>query len=94
MPPATGTAVYTRRPEAVGVAAAVIEALPFLTGPLWAPPQPYRRLLARDEGRDRCRTVFSYSASALPAHATSAHGPSGATYLVAGAKLNISKLVP
>jgi hypothetical protein len=26
MPPATGTAVYTRRPEAVGVAAAVIEA--------------------------------------------------------------------
>jgi hypothetical protein len=27
MPPATGTAVYTRRPEAVGVAAAVIEAV-------------------------------------------------------------------
>jgi hypothetical protein len=27
MPPATGTAVYTRRPAAVGVAAAVIEAV-------------------------------------------------------------------
>src|SRR6516165_5855668 len=56
-------------------------AFPFLTGPLWAPPQSHRRLLARDEGRDRCRTVFSSSASALPAHATSAYGPSGATHV-------------
>ena len=31
----------------------------FLPGPLWAPPQPHRRLLARDEGRDRGRTMFA-----------------------------------
>src|SRR5712664_3828906 len=45
-----------------------------LTCPLWAPPQPHRRLLARAEGPHWRRTMFCRSASALPAHAPSTHG--------------------
>src|SRR6266699_2335750 len=56
-------------------------ALPCLTGPLWAPPQPHRRLLAGDEGPHWSGTVFCRSASALPAHAPSTHGPSRASNL-------------
>jgi hypothetical protein len=40
----------------------------------------YGRLLGRAEGQDRCRTVFSRPASALPAHAPRAQSPSKATY--------------
>ena len=42
--------------------------LPFLTRPLWAPPQSHRRLLAGDEGRHRCRTLL-----AICMHSTGAH---------------------
>src|SRR5262249_10971527 len=54
---------------------------PFLTGPLWPSPQSYRRLLARDEGCHRGRTMFSRSPSALPAHTPGAYGTSRATHL-------------
>src|SRR5207237_6826500 len=55
--------------------------LPFLTGPLWTPPQPYRRLLAGDEGHDRRWTMFWRSSPALPAHPPGADGASRAPHL-------------
>lgn len=48
--------------------------------PMVGTTSPHRRLWAGDEGRDRRRTVFSRSASALPPHAPGAHGPSGVTH--------------
>jgi translation initiation factor IF-2 len=55
-------------------------ALPWLPCPWWASPQAHRRLRARQERRERRRTVFACSASALSAHTPRAHGPSGAPY--------------
>src|SRR5262249_23007313 len=55
--------------------------LPLLTAPLWAPPQPHRRLLAGDEGHHRSWTVFCRSPSVIPAHTPGAHGAPRATDL-------------
>src|SRR5439155_21533483 len=55
--------------------------LPLLAGPWWPPPEPHRRLLARDEGYDRGRTMFCRSPSVLPAHTPGAYGTSRATHL-------------
>src|SRR5207244_12780338 len=56
-------------------------ALPFLTGPLWPPPEPHRRLLARDEGHHQRWTMVWHSPATLSAHAPGAHGASRAPHL-------------
>src|SRR5439155_11947763 len=56
-------------------------ALPCLTGPWWPSPQPHRRLLAREEGPHWSGPVFCRSASAVPAHTPSPHGPSSTSDL-------------
>src|SRR5215510_6313408 len=56
-------------------------ALPFLTGPLWPPSQTHRRLLARDEGHHRGRTLFSRPAATLPTYPSGADGTARAPYL-------------
>src|SRR5262245_155274 len=61
---------------------------------LWAPPQPYGRLLMGDEGCHRRRTVFCQSPSVISAHPPGAYGASRAIdlciLLVADSVLNFT----
>jgi hypothetical protein len=54
--------------------------LALLRVPFWAPPQSSRRLLARDAGRQRCRTLLYRSPSVLPAHPSGALGTTRAPH--------------